>query len=382
MLPTVQFRSRPAIIDLSWGHPRPDLLPVDDWAEAYGTAIRRYRSAALTYGRGQGPGPMIDWLCAHLAVTDPPGPRPAEVFITAGASHALELSCSLLIRPGDPILVDAPTYHLGLRILADHGGPLIPVPTDADGIDPAATRELIGELSRSGRPPKLLYLVPTHGNPTGRSLCVARRTALIEALGDLPVIEDDTYRELSYDGPAPPSLFALSGGTVIRIGSFAKTVAPGLRLGWLTARPDLVAALTRRGYVDSGGGVNHATALAMTTFGYGRHVERIRQAYAGQRDALVSAVAAALPDASFAVPAGGWFLWLRLPPGLDTARLLPAAEAAGVSYVPGDRFYVTDADSRRLRLSFSMLDASALRAGVHRLADVTRLAETAQPAPG
>jgi DNA-binding transcriptional MocR family regulator len=296
---------------------------------------------ALTYGYAAGPGPLVEWLAARN------GTDPAGIFVTAGASQALTLLCQLLTEPGDTVLVDTPTYHLALRIFRDHGLRL------------AATGDLAGA--------RFLYTVPTFGNPTGRSLSGDARLSLVRAAqrSGVPVIEDDTYRELGYDGPAPPSLWDLAGGHgVIRVGSFAKTVAPGLRLGWLDADPSLVRRLVGLGYVDSGGGVNHATASTMATFGasgaYDRHLARLRAAYREQRDALAG-------ELGVAGPAGGWFLWLRLPAGLRGAALLPVAERHGVSFVEGSRFTVDGGADDHIRLSFSMLAPPDLVEAAHRL---------------
>jgi 2-aminoadipate transaminase len=374
-LPIVQFRGRPETVDLAWGHPDPATLPVADWAEACTSALRRYGGSALTYGHASGPGPLIDWLVERLGHTDARAPDAARIFVTAGASHALDLVAALLCRPGDTVLVDAPTYHLAFRVLADHGVTLVPTPAHQDGIDPAATRHLVTRLRREGRRVPLLYLVPTFNNPTGRCLAGARRAELVavaEQTG-LVLVEDDTYRELAYDGPAPPSLYsAAEDGSVIRIGSFSKTVAPGLRLGWLTAAPSLIAALSRRGYIDSGGGVNHANALSMAEFAglgaYQRHLDRVRSRYHGQRDALVAAVRRHLPEVRFHTPAGGWFVWLKLPEPITATELLPYAETNGVSYLPGTHFFVTDAGHAHLRLSFSLFPPELLDEGTRRLA--------------
>ena len=374
-LPIVQFRGRPETVDLAWGHPDPATLPVADWAEACTSALHRYGGSALTYGHANGPGPLIEWLVHRLGQTDGRAPDAARIFVTAGASHALDLVASLLCRPGDTVLVDAPTYHLAFRVLADHGVTLVPTPADQDGIDPAATRDLVARLRREGRRVPLLYLVPTFDNPTGRCLAEARRAELVavaEQTG-LVLVEDDTYRELAYDGAAPPSLYSTAGdGSVIRLGSFAKTVAPGLRLGWLTAAPPLIAALARRGYIDSGGGVNHANALSMAEFArlgsYERHLEQVRTRYRDQRDALVAAVRQHLPEVDFDVPAGGWFLWLRLPAPVAATELLPYAETNGVSYLPGTHFFVTDTGDAYLRLSFSLFSPELLEEGARRLA--------------
>jgi DNA-binding transcriptional MocR family regulator len=388
-LPTVQFRTGEGTIDLGWGHPHPASLPVDAWAEATEAALRRYGASALTYGHPTGPGPLIEWLCGRLGEVDGPAPDPGQTFVTAGASHALDLTASILCRPGDVVLVDSPTYHLALRVIADHRVDIVPAPVDAGGIDPAATAELVRAIGRQGRRVPMLYLVPTFNNPTGRSLSAERRTALVAAAQrtGMTLVEDDTYRELAYPAPAPASLFSgAETGSVVRIGSFAKSVAPGLRLGWLTAAAPVVGALAARGYVDSGGGVNHTNALTLAEFGvsgsYRRHVEAIRSRYRRQRDALVTAVRRDLPQAEFTVPAGGWFLWLRLPAPGGGTELLPCAEAAGVSYVPGRQFFVTDTGHRYLRLSFSLFDPETLAAGVRRLGEAYRaagLGSTASP---
>jgi len=308
----VQFEHRPGILDLGWGHPLPALLPLAEWSEAGVESLRAYGWQALTYGHSPGPAPLIDWLCAHVGDA-----TPDQTFVTAGASHGLALLTQLLTGPDDVVLVDSPTYHLAFKIFEDHGVRVIAAPADDDGLLPAETAALARRHEAV-----FLYLVPTFGNPTGRSLPLERRQQLV-SLG-VPIVEDDTYRELYYGDAAPPSLWRLAEGDgVVRLGSFAKTVAPGLRLGWINASPFLVDRLTRLGYVHSGGGVNHSVAMTMAVFGrsgaYGRHVARLRDRYREHRDALTAALGAPAPE-------GGWFVWLRLPPGIDAEELLPVAD--------------------------------------------------------
>lgn len=396
-LPLIQYSHRAGILDLGWGHPHPAALPVQPWSAAVEVALRTSGWQALTYGAPAGPGPLLEWLAEHLSRTDRVGVDAKLTFVTAGASHALDLVSTILTRPGDLVLVDTPTYHLALRVLADRGVEIARVPVDRDGIDPAATAGLIATARRAGRRVPLLYLVPTFGNPTGDSLPDRRREELVEmARGTgVTIVEDDTYRELVYHGTAPASLWSLSGSAepVIRIGSFAKTVAPGLRLGWINASRELIGALSRRGYVDSGGGVNHTNALAMATFGatgeYQRHVSEVRARYAAQRDSLVGALRTALPDLAVPSPDGGWFVWLRLPTGVSASALRPVAERLGMSFMEGSRFYA-GGDSRaggdgraggdsgaggndapgddHIRLSFSLLDPLDLAEAARRLA--------------
>jgi 2-aminoadipate transaminase len=356
-----QFTERPGILDLGCGHPSPDLLPVEPWLAAARESARTYGWRALTYGAVAGPGPLVEWLSDHLKTTN--------FFITAGASHALALITGLLAEPGDTVLVDAPTYHFALRILRDRGVRVVAAPDDLYGC--------IASLRSAGQRVPMMYLVPTFGNPTGASVPDDRRRYLVEVAQrtGVTLVEDDTYRELCYDGQAPVSLWDLSGGSgdgVVRIGSFAKTVAPGLRLGWINASPAVLARLAGLGYVDSGGGVNHANALTMAAFCssglFERHVAGLRAAYRERRDIL----AGALRGLSLDVPAGGWFLWARLPEPIAADDLLPLAEKHGVSFVPGPRFYpfAEPEGARYVRLAYSFLGLPELAEAADRLSRV------------
>ncbi len=375
MLPIVQIVHREGIIDLGWGHPDPDLLPVEALRRAANAALARYGAAALAYGAERGPGPLLEWICGRLAQTDARPPDPAEVLVLAGASQALDLLCTLVMRPGDIVLVESPTYHLAVRILCDHPLELVPTPVDAGGLDVDALAALLARLARDGKRPRMLYFVPTHHNPTGVCMDLPRRQALagLAAEAGLLLVEDDVYRELSYDAPAPPSVWSIARpGVVARIGSFSKSLAPGLRLGYLTAD----AALTRRiiggGMLDSGGGVNPLVALAVAELcaagDFEAIVMRLRAAYRERRDALASGLRQHLPPGCrFTVPRGGFFQWVELPDALDAADLLPRAEAAGVSYIPGARFHLAAARPGSLRLSFSLYPPALLAEAAHRL---------------
>ncbi|MCO8275901.1 PLP-dependent aminotransferase family protein [Actinoplanes sp. TRM 88003] len=350
----VQFEHRPGLLDLGWGHPRPALLPLDQWSQAGAQSISTYGWQALTYGHAPGPAPLIDWLCSHVGDA-----TPDQTFVTAGASHGLALLTQLLAEPGDVVLVDAPTYHLAFKIFTDHGVRLVQAPADEHGLLPAETAALAASLGAV-----FLYLVPTFGNPTGRSLPPDRRRQLV--CQGLTIVEDDTYRELFYGDAAPPALWHLAEEDgVIRLGSFAKTVAPGLRLGWINASPLLVDRLTRLGYVHSGGGVNHSVAMTMAVYGssgaYAKHVAVLRERYREQRDALAGAL-------GVTPPAGGWFVWLPLPPGVDAAGSVTVAERHGVSFVPGTAFYADGGGGEdHVRLSFSHLQTADLVEAATRL---------------
>jgi 2-aminoadipate transaminase len=383
-LPDVQLFCRPGIVELCWGHPDLALLPVAGLLQATQVALERDGPLALSYGAEQGPGRLIEQLCARLGRLEGVAPPPEQMMITGGASQALDMLCTLLTQPGDVVLVESPTYHLALRVLRDHGLELVPVPSDDQGLRVDALKEVLAELQRQGRRPRLLYLVPTFNNPTGVTLEVERRETLLELVqrtqtADSPgliVLEDDVYRELWYDSPPPPPLYSLSpAGPVVQLGSFSKVLAPGLRLGWMCAEPGIIRRCTGSGMLDSGGGLNHFTAHVVAAFIelglLDRQVETLRASYRQRRDALMDALTDHLPEACHWIrPAGGFFAWLRLPPGVDSTALLPTAESAGVSYVPGARFHTDGDGGRYCRLAFTLVSPEELEEGARRLGSV------------
>jgi len=366
--PTIQLALRPGTIDLAWGHPAADLLPVAAMQRATVAALTRFGADALTYGHPAGPGPLLAWLQARIARQEGRMPAADEIMITGGISHGLDQLLTLCTEPGDTVLVESPTYHLAVRIMRDHPLQLVPVPADQDGLQVDALAEQLTDLRRAGQRVRLLYTVPTFHNPTGVSLSLPRRQALIDlaATEGLLIVEDDVYRELAYDGPPPPSLWsAAPPGVVARLGSFSKSLAPGLRLGWMTAGREVIMRLTEGGLLDSGGGSNHFTALAVSLLcesgDFDAQVVRFRNAYHTRRDALLTGFANFLPaDCSWYVPAGGFFAWVILPHTLKGTDLLPIAEAAGVSFIPGQRFHLDGRGEHALRLAYSFYAPDAL----------------------
>jgi DNA-binding transcriptional MocR family regulator len=375
-MPITQLALQPGVIDLSWGHPDLGLMPAEAIREATGAALDKYGAEALSYGWAAGPEPLIDWLCEHLGSVDLRAPQPGELLVTGGVSQALDQVCTLLTSPGDVVLVESPTYHLAVRILRDHPLELIGVPADEHGLIVESLAETLWRFRISRRRARLLYLVPTFNNPTGATLATERRRALVDLAvhEGLTIVEDDVYRELAYDGPPPPSLWSLAPpGTVVRLGSFSKTLAPGLRLGWLTADEPTVRRFWEGGLLDSGGGINHFSALVAAEVGrtgaYGSHVARLRDAYRERRDALVAALGRHLPEGCrWTVPGGGFFLWVTLPESLPAAAaVLLRVEAAGTSFVPGTVFCVDGGGARSLRLAFSLYGPDDLTEAARRL---------------
>jgi DNA-binding transcriptional MocR family regulator len=337
--------------------------------------------SAIEYGNPAGPPPLIEFIGSRLALTDARAPAPAEVLVTSGASQAVDLAAFHVLRPGDTVLVDVPTYHLAMKILDDYPVTLVGVPSDAEGILPDALATVVADLRRRGENPRLLYTIPTFRNPTGSVLPADRRAALLAfaAAEELRIVEDDTYRELAYDGPAPSSLWAEDrAGVVLRAGSFSKSVAPGLRVGYLTAPADEVARMTTSGLLDSGGGTTHFSGTVLAEYAaagdYAAQVEHFRAAYRERRDALLASLAEHMPDGtSWTRAGGGYFSWVTLPPAVDVAAVAEAASARQMEFIPARAFYVDrSAAPHALRLAFSMYPPDDLAQAGHRLGAAIR----------
>ncbi|MFI1657365.1 aminotransferase class I/II-fold pyridoxal phosphate-dependent enzyme [Streptomyces sp. NPDC020472] len=371
----VQAVSPPGVIDLEPGYLEPDLLPVDEVRPLYAEALAEFGPAALGYGANAGAEPLRALLAARHGCTA------EEVMVTSGTSQALALLCTVLGRPGRSVLVERTSYDLGRKIMTDHGLRPREVDADGEGVRPEALDRSLS--SSRGDDVAFVYLTPTFHNPTGTVAGAARRRELlaVAARHGVPIVEDDAYAELSLDRVAlPPSLAALSGRRgVIRLGSFAKTLGPGLRLGWLEAGPELIGTLTGRGQLVSGGALNHLTSLAVTMLmGDGRYDRRLswlREGLRLRRDTLVAALRAGLGDSvTVGCPAGGFFLWLDFGPRRSEASLLAAADRAGVAVAPGSR-YGSPAGTH-LRLAYSLNSPDRLAEAAARLAAAWRNEET------
>ncbi|MFH8381038.1 aminotransferase class I/II-fold pyridoxal phosphate-dependent enzyme [Kitasatospora sp. NPDC018058] len=360
----VQETAEPGVIDLGPGYLEPALLPVELLREAQAAALAEFGAAALAYGTNAGAAPLREALAERAARADGHPCAPENVLVTSGTSQALYLISTALASPGDAVLVDGLCYDLAQKLFADCRLTLRRVPADAAGTSPEGLRETLRGLEREGVRPAFLYLNPTFHNPTGRTLPTPRRRELLAVAADhgLLVVEDDAYAGLALDPAAepPPSLTALAGHQgVLRLGTFAKTLAPGLRLGWLLGDPALVDRLASHGLFVSGGSLNHVASLAAAVMlgngEYDRHVAFLREQLRLRRDVLAEGLRAVdRPEpVRFRVPSGGYFLWLEPVAGLPEAELLRAAALAGVRIAAGSRFGPGGAHSFRLAFSFN-----------------------------
>ncbi len=369
-----QTVARPGVIELAFGEPDPALFPTAALAGACRAALADGGAEALPYGANAGPAALRRLLADRLTRLEGHATALEETFVSGGNSLALDQLLTLFCEPGDVVLVERPTYSLALGILRDHPVTVEALPFDADGLDVDALERRLVEARATGAGLRLLYTVPTFHNPTGVSLASARRRRLVDvaAAHGLLVVEDDVYRELWYDEPAPPSLWSLAPrGTVLRLGSFAKSVAPGLRVGWVNGAAEQVERIAGSGVTESGGCTSQFAAVAVERYlaagSYDDHVAGLRAAYRERRDVLLAALAAHLPAGCRTVPpGGGFFVWVVLPDGARASALLPAAEAAGVSYVPAGRSHLDGFDGG-LRLAFTLYEPDELTEAARRL---------------
>jgi 2-aminoadipate transaminase len=365
---------REGIIELTFGEPDPALLAVGLVRRAAAALLDDAGPAALAYGPLEGPQALRDEIARRVAAREGCACSAAEVLVSGGNSQALGQVLTVLTEPGDVVLVESPTYNLALGIMNDHPVEVVGVPLDEEGLMLDALRAALAEQHATGKRARLLYTIPTFHNPAGVCLSETRRQGLLEiaAEHDLIVVEDDVYRELAYEGHAPPALWTRDGeAPVVRLGSFSKTLAPGLRVGWINASGGLLERLSAAGVLESGGCVSQFAASVvgrlLAAGGYDEHLAELRRAYAARRDALAGALRSHLPaGCGCTSPAGGFFIWLTLPAGLTATALLPLAESHGVAFAPGARF-CSDGDDRSLRLAFSLYDGATLEEGARRL---------------
>lgn len=354
------------------GVPAPEMLPVDELRAAAARAFERDPVRVLSYGTGGGWEPLRARLAADHGV------EPDRIVVTPGSLQGFALLAEVLARRARAegrtarVIVEQPTYDRPLLLLRRLGIDVVPVSQDAGGVDV----DRLDEAMAAGA--DLAYLIPTYQNPSGATLSDERRDAVVassQRRGVL-VLEDDPYGLLHFDAPAPPRIFGRGGDAMIAFsGSFSKTVAPGLRVGWLVLPRDLaaeVATLANDTYISSTF-LGQATVEEFLAAGcFEPNVDRARTLLRERRDTVVAALRRHLPDARFVEPEGGYFIWVQLPDGLDGSRVSAAAAEHGVSLVAGASF--GDGCEPWVRLAFSSPPLDQLDAGVQRLAAACRSA--------
>ncbi|MBV9790827.1 MAG: PLP-dependent aminotransferase family protein [Chloroflexi bacterium] len=350
-----------------FGDPR--MFPIAEFLKALKDVIYRDGYACMEFGDMRGYPPLRATI-AHVLASQGVQTHPDNILITSGSQQALALIAQALLKPGDTVLVESPTYDGALDLFRAHQLKLIGCPADAHGMQVEQLEPLLQQHH-----PKLIYTIPNFQNPSGACLSLARRRQLIALAGryNIPLLEDDFVGELRYEGRVQPALKALDpGGRVMYVGTFSKLLMPGLRIGFVVAEGPIYERLVQLKRVNdlaTSTLIQRGLEVYISVGRYHAHVRRSSQVYRKRRDALVAAIQRYLPaGVHLVVPQGGLFVWARLPDGMSAARLLTLARAAGVEYAPGARFFVQTADGESyMRLNFATQTVEDIGEGVRRL---------------
>lgn len=350
-------------------------LPLNRLADATAEMIRTDGGRALQYGNGQGL-PRLREQIPEIMALEGIDADPDDIVITTGSQQAVDIITELFVDPGDVILAEAPTYVGSLSIFATYQADVQQVAIDADGIVPEALEETIHRLERSGRTIKFFYCLPNFHNPAGVTLSEERRPQVIEICRrhHILIVEDNPYGLLGFEGQTYTALKTLAPDDVVYLGSFSKIFAPGYRVGWAVAPPavrEKMKLASEAAILCPSSIGQYSISMYLDHFDWRRQIEDFRGMYRGRRDAMVTALDEYLPACTWNVPDGGFYVWVRLPDGLDAKEMLPRAVTNLVAYVSGTAFYPGGASGRdHMRLSFCYPEPDDIREGIRRLAEV------------
>jgi 2-aminoadipate transaminase len=364
--------SRPEVISLAGGMPFVQALPSDELLEVVRKVIQDRGSVALQYGGGSGQeglkGRLSELMAEEGVVADP-----SSILVTVGAQQALDLVGKAFIDPGDLVAVEAPSYVGALAAFGAFQPRYLQIPMDDDGLIVEALEEALS----AGARPTFLYVCPNFHNPAGVTLSLDRRRRLVELCrgAGVPIVEDNAYGLLRFDGSPLPSLHAMDPDNVVYLGSLSKVFCPGVRVGWMVAPPAVLERLVLFKEAADLCSSNLNQLVAEEWLSDGRRwrtsLAGLIDIYRSRRDAMVEALGAHFPPGSrWTHPHGGFYVWAALQPGADTRALLPKAVERGVAYVPGTAFYPDGSGADRLRLAFCYPSEDAIREGIRRLGDL------------
>ena len=365
---------KPGIISFAGGFPDPALFDVEGIRMASEQVLSGHPGAVLQYGATEGWPALREALSSYLAVKGITA-SPAQIITTTGSQQGLDLIGKTMISPGDKVIVEGPTFLATIQCFRLYGADIVSAPIDADGVNVDVLERLIIEHK-----PKLVYLIPTFGNPSGAMLSLERRKRILALAAQhrVLVVEDDPYGELYFGAPPPPSLLALSDSVpgsrdyLAYCGSFSKVLSPGLRVGWMVAPPELLANAVMCKQFSDAHTSNLTQAIAAQYLGLKRMdaaLDVVRKTYAERAQTMAGCLRSELGDAvSFDQPQGGMFFWSRLnAPDADAGAFAKRAIDQGVAFVPGAPFFATNADKATFRLSFATASVDKIIEGMARL---------------
>ena len=365
-------------VPLSFGFPYPDSFPNGELLSAAESLFEAEGDCALQYGGGER-ADALSTVVAERARDRGIDCTTDEIHVTNGATNAIDTVCQTFLDPGDTVFVESPTFMGALRLFRNYDVDIEGFDVDGDGLDVDAVADALAERDAADEPlPTLLYTIPNFHNPTGVTLSGERRERLLELAEtyDFVVLEDDPYGQLRYDGAEPPPIKAFDeSGRAIRVNTFSKTIAPGVRTGWIIAEEPTVEQFDR---VNAGGEPSFTRGLITSYAADGRlerAVDELCAGYEERRDRMLESLEERMPPGTtWSEPDGGFFVWLEFPEGIDAEELLPDAIDAGVTYLPGSFFYADDGGTRNARISFSHVSPAEIDEGIEALASAVRAA--------
>ncbi len=366
--------SRPEVVSLAGGMPYVSALPTELVTSAIDRVMRERGDMALQYGSGQGSPTLREQILDVMAL-EGISAHADDVVVTTGSQHALELISKLFLDPGDVVLAEGPSYVTALVVFRSFQAEVSHVPMDDHGLIPEALRERIAAMKAAGKRIKFLYTIPTFNNPAGVTLSAERRLEILEIAreNNILVLEDNPYGLLYFDNPPPEALRSLESDGVVYLGTFSKTLAPGLRVGWAVAphaiREKLILA-NEAAVLSPSSFTQLVVSEYLSTADWQAQIGIFRGVYRERRDALLSALSEHLPNLHWTVPNGGFYVWLTLPSQVDAKSMLPRAVKQLVAYTPGTAFYADGNGRNNIRLSFCYPIPDFIREGVRRLATV------------
>lgn len=366
--------SRPEVVSLAGGMPNLAALPLDSLASEVGQLISEHGQSALQYGSAHGVPALREQICEVMALEGISG-HPDDVMVTVGSQMALDLVTRIFVDPGDVVLAEGPSYVGALGSFATYQAEVVHVAMDDDGLQPEALREAIRQVTARGKRIKFLYTIPNFHNPAGVTLAVSRRAEILEICAEagILVVEDNPYGLLGFNGQTYPALRSKDPDNVVYLGSFSKTFASGLRVGWVLAphavRERLVLAAESATLCPPT--LNQMiVSRYLSTHDWKGQIKIYQEQYRERRDAMLGALEQHMPPGcSWTRPSGGFMVWLTVPEGVDTKAMLPRAVTQRVAYASGTGFYADHMGSRQMRLSFCYPTPERIREGVRRLAN-------------
>ncbi len=362
------------LISFAGGLPDIPSLPGEQLLRAARTVIDREQKEALEYGGTYGPAPLRDAIAERSTRIEGIPVTRDNIIIASGSAHAIGMVCETLLDAGDYVMVESPNFPGSMRTIRSFGAYQVAIPMDEHGMRTDVLAAELQKLADQGKRAKFIYCIPTHQNPAGCTLSLERRHELLELARKYNtfVLEDDAYGELWFETPPPPSLFSLSNGDHgIKVSSFSKIIATGLRMGWIAGPPALVSRIAALRYdMGSSPFLGRVIAEMIRNGDLDRHIEGLRRTYLRKLERVEDALGRYCADyATYVRPLGGFFLWLQLRPGMSSRDVQVAANERGVIVGQGPQFFADGQATNHLRLAFSYVAMEEIEEGIHRLGE-------------